>query len=395
MSAHIFSGKEISPPIDIFLRQAEAYIQSDNWEKAIASCKRVLKLNQNVAEAYKLMGDAFHGMRQIAEALGCYGEALLIQPEYPDVYVHLGALYGSLNNWEQAAIYYQTATELEPGCVEAHRQLAKVWEKLDKPQDYVDTIYQSLSLSPETFTADEHSEMGQLLLIQEQEYEAMACFERAIELEPDHPEARKHLDELLEKKKNGTLIAPSGERTAPPLGPDSADPEVLEKERVESIEALVILARSYIQNGDVDKAIPYYEKAFSLDCQNVRLYQEIIEILGQAGQDEKIVDIQYQALISNLEGVPAETYIQLGDRFLQKEQLVKAVECYRCGVRAHPDSIELAQKLIYGLKAIGQLQEAAQEYFSLAQVLQQQQRTREAIELLQNALMWLNLEINQ
>ena len=403
MSAQLFMSNGMPAPIDIFLRQAEAYIQSGHWEKAIASCKRALELDQNIAETHKLMGDAFQGMGQVAESLGCYGEALLIQPDYADVYVYLGALYCSLANWEQAAAYYQTAIELDSGCIEAHRQLAQVWEKLDKPQNYVDTIYQSLSLSPETFTADEHSEMGQLLLIQEQEYEALACFERAIELDPEHVEARKYLDELREKQNRGDLSAPSFERPSLSLRgeptnstePTEADP--VEKERSDSVEALVIVARSYVHNGDVDKAIPYYEQAFGLAPQNLILYREIIGVLRQAGQDEKVADIQYQSLTANdaLEGESAETYAQLGDRFLQQGQTSKALECYRYGVQAHPDNVELARKLIQELKQAGQLKEAAQAYLSFAQSLQQQQRTREAIDLLQHAVTWLNLEMSQ
>ena len=403
MLSQLITIKEVPTPVDLFLRQAEAYLRDEAWEKAIAACERSLALDQNQANTYKVKGDIFQRMGHTAEALGCYAESLLLRPDYPDVYVSLGQLYSAIEEWEQAATYYQTATEIDPGFVDAYRYLAQVWDHLDQPTDYMDTLYQSLSLSPETFTADEHCEMGQLLLGQGQEYEAIACFERAIELDADHAEAQANLQPLWEKQEKGELVAPNVEEHYPLLLSEDADPS--EEERADAIEALVVLARSYIEHGNVEKAIAYYEHAFRLDSQNLTLYQEIMAALFNVTIDgkaqitdkiaDKIADIQYQAIRATLTGVSAHTCAELGDRLLHQGNSSEAIECYRQAIQVEPDNIELFKKLIHSLKITGLLKDAAQAYLELAQVLKGKHHHRDAIALLHNALAWLRLEIHQ
>ncbi|NET09338.1 MAG: tetratricopeptide repeat protein, partial [Symploca sp. SIO2B6] len=287
---------------------------------------------------------------------------------------------------------YQTAIELHLGLVSAYRYLAKAWEQLEQPANHVDSIYQTLSLSPETFTADEHCEMGQWLLEQCQEQEAMECFQRAVALEPDHQEAQQNLKPLLKKQKNGEFAEAA---TSEPGSSSVLQwPTQSIADREESVEALAILARSYRQMGNVDKAIAYYEDALDLDPRNIDLYQELGDLLIQAGLYQQALDLQYRLLQANGDQLSADYCTLLGDQFSAQQQPAKSIDCYRHAIQLDPQAILAHQKLIHVLKMEGQLRAVAKSYLTLAQVLNSQENARAAINVLEDGVDWLHQQFS-
>ena len=199
--------------VRLLLDQAKGYVSESRWDKAIATCKKVVALDPQEAEAHRLMGEVFQGMEQPYEAMGCYAQALALQPESAAIYTNLGRLYHERQEWEQAISYYQqaidwastsstseaiaTANRAKAGLTVAQIQYQR---QTNTNHHQVDAIYQSLSLSPETFTAEEHCEMGQLLLQQEDRENAMECFYRAVECQSSCVPAHTQLAELLEER---------------------------------------------------------------------------------------------------------------------------------------------------------------------------------------------------
>lgn len=333
--------------VSLFLDQAKGYASQSQWDKAIAVCHKVMALDPKQAEAHRLIGNALYAMKHPYEAMGYYADALVLHPQSIALYTDLGHLYQDLQQWEQAITYYQTAIDLastssttddiattkaaQAGLIAA--QIAGK-RQTHKKQHQVDTIYHSLSLSPETFTAEEHSEMGELLLQQGDGDNALECFHRAIECQPSCVAAHLQLAALLEERQQwkaamfhykqasdrpqqilqleqgtSTPLSPSQTQrhhhsapkssapsalspntaTSPsgikPLGPPSSPTVTAHRDSsdplVASIQSFVALARSYEEHGDLEKAIAHYRNALSLDPKNPDLHRELTLVLGQ------------------------------------------------------------------------------------------------------------------
>ena len=189
----------ISEAIKVFLGQAESYIQQKAWAKAIASCQEALDIDPNVANAYKLMGNAFQHMGQLTEAMGYYAKAIVIQPDLPEAYANLGTIYAKQKQWEEAAAYYQKAIHYNPSFTAAYRHLAKVYEKLERHQDRFHYLYSAITLAPEEATVAELWDVGQALSECKHTQEAIACFKKLLELDPNHRQANQALADLLEE----------------------------------------------------------------------------------------------------------------------------------------------------------------------------------------------------
>ena len=337
--------------VSLFLDQAKGYASQAQWDKAIAVCRKVMALDPKQAEAHRLMGNALNAMDQPYEAMGYYADALVLHPQSIAVYTNLGHLYHDLQQWGQAIVYYQTAIELAAAAstpddlaaakaAQAGLIATQIAHKrqTNQTQHQVDVIYHSLSLSPETFTAQEHCEMGHLLLQQGDGDNALECFRRAIDCQPSYVAAHFQLAALLEERqqwqeamfhykqasdrpqqalqpeqgtrtplnprhpqrhhhsapKLSTLTPPSPNTAIrssdiPPLSPaplptltahqDSSEP--LFDPLVASIQSFVALARSYEEHGDLEKAITHYRNALSLDPKNQDIHQELTLVLAQ------------------------------------------------------------------------------------------------------------------
>lgn len=199
--------------VSLFLDQAKGYSRQSKWDEAIEICRKVLVIDPHQIAAHRLMGTICRAKEQPYVAIGHYANALTLQPQSAEIYSDLGALYQDLEEWERAIDYYQKAIDLasaastseaiaaskvaQAGLIESQIQHQR--QPKEAPHS-VDSVYHSLTLSPETFTAQEHCEMAYLLLQQGDGDNAMECFRRAIQCRPSHGEAHLQLASLLEER---------------------------------------------------------------------------------------------------------------------------------------------------------------------------------------------------
>ena len=209
----IMASESGATVVNLFLDQARGYVHQKLWDKAIAACEKAIALDPQRGEAHRLMGKTLHAMGKPFDSMGYYADALALQPQSAEIYTDLGDLYSYSQEWEQAARYYQKAVELasesstlapstvltaaQKGLISAQSQLRR---QAGQRTQKVDEIYHSLSLSPETFTAEEHCEMGHWLVQQGDREAAAECFHRAIDGQPTCVEAHLQLGLLLEQR---------------------------------------------------------------------------------------------------------------------------------------------------------------------------------------------------
>ena len=87
---------------EVYLQQALAYGEQQKWPEVIEACQHAVERIPNLAEGYKVWGNALQEMGQIPESMGLYAKAIEIQPDLAEVYANLGSLYAQQKKWQKS-----------------------------------------------------------------------------------------------------------------------------------------------------------------------------------------------------------------------------------------------------------------------------------------------------
>ena len=129
----------------VYLQKALDHIEKQEWEQSALACKQATKILPNLAEAYKIWGNALQRMGNTAEAMTCYAKAVEIKPNLAEVYAGLGDIYIQQDKLQQAVNHYQKAIIIRPSA-KVYRSLAEVWEKLGNLEQAQSNIAKALEL---------------------------------------------------------------------------------------------------------------------------------------------------------------------------------------------------------------------------------------------------------
>ena len=118
----------------LYMQQALEHCDRQQWEQAAIACENATQIAPDMAEAYKVWGNALQRMGQTAEAMDCYARAVEIQPDLAEVYAGIGSLYAQQQQWQYAIEYYQKAIIIRPSFAQAYRNLAEIWHLIGEPE---------------------------------------------------------------------------------------------------------------------------------------------------------------------------------------------------------------------------------------------------------------------
>ncbi|MEG5066020.1 tetratricopeptide repeat protein [Microcoleus sp. B3-A4] len=185
---------------DDSIQRAESYYAQKQFEPAIAECKRAIEIKPDAVAAYKLWGKILQVQGNTEAAIECYKKAVQINSNEADIYVNLGTLYAMGKQLSPAIACYQRAIAIQPNLAPAYRNLARVWRQQGKQEEANECWYEAYSLEPEKVSPDQHFKLGNLLFKQGQITYAIACYRRAMELNPNLTAAYQNLAIALKKQ---------------------------------------------------------------------------------------------------------------------------------------------------------------------------------------------------
>ncbi|HZE21737.1 MAG TPA: tetratricopeptide repeat protein, partial [Desulfobaccales bacterium] len=120
-----------------------------------------------------------------AEALDHFRQALALDPpahEIPNIYVHLGICHKDLGDFQEAALAFTQALELDPDLKEAHHFLGFCSFKLEEYQRAVECFERVIELDPGS--AIDYANLGINLQRLGLNKEAAFVLKQALELDP-------------------------------------------------------------------------------------------------------------------------------------------------------------------------------------------------------------------
>jgi Flp pilus assembly protein TadD len=164
-------------------RPAEAVAE---YEKALAADPEHAKSHNNLALALVELG-------RLDEAVRQFKKSLEIEPR-AEIYSDLGFTMARLGKPQEARADYQKALELDPNCASAHVNLAVGLVQEGKLEEAESHYRQALAARP---TAETHNGLGYVLARQGRAEEAVAEFQKAIDVDAKFTPAYNNLAEAL------------------------------------------------------------------------------------------------------------------------------------------------------------------------------------------------------
>ena len=294
---------------------------------------------------------------------------------YTIVLMTLGGL-----TWKQSALYadgetlYKAVIDKNTDCWMAYNNLGVLLQKT-RPADEAIAYYQkALQINPNY--AEAYNNLGNALSQIGRTDEGITYLQKALEINPNYAEAHSNLGILLEK--SGRIHeAIDHYRKALEIKPGIA-------------EAYNNLGNSLSQIGQTDEAIIYYKKALAINPDYIETHNNLGALLEKTGQIEEAIShyekvlninpnywqsnynlgkllmktgrsneaiIHYQKALQTNPNY-ADAHNNLGNAFLQTGQVDEAIAHYQRALEINPNKINTLQNLASTFEQKGQLPDA-------------------------------------
>ncbi len=193
-------SQRVANPLNDLLDEAQRDIDNKNFEAAIVPLQKVIADQPGFAYAHFQLAYVYTALKKTDEARAEYGRTIAIDPKMSEAYLNLGMML--LDKQEDAAAIapLRKAVELLPAQSRPRYLLAVAQDRSGDRAGAAESFEALLHLDPNDITAIDYLGWGALRKGKPEEAEAK--FRRALEVQPDGPEARRGLAQSLDAQKN-------------------------------------------------------------------------------------------------------------------------------------------------------------------------------------------------
>lgn len=401
-----------------FMQKALNCCDTEEWSEVADACQQATRIMPDMAEAYKIWGNALQRMNRTAEAMECYGKAVEIQPDLAKVYTGIAKLYAKERKWQQAIEYYQKAIIIKPDFADAYRSLAHVWEQSgdveksqvcsnraaqleataalrdpveDKVEEPTPRTIVTSARTDETIDSSitNYRKLGHDSEKQNLWHEAAVYYRKALELNLTQTQntnllSSQQLDkttQLARIKKIQQLIK-SKER--PPIAPveDTANSSAKitrsqsdgsldktikyyqKKARLQpnSTQIQLDLGNLYEKKKEWHNAIACYTKAIRIEPTQAQAHLKLARSFSKIGDRINYLEHIYLAYNINPDLGSADDHFLLGETLLKEGSRNRAIFCYEQAIKLQPHFTEAHEGLGRVLEETGKYDKALDCY---------------------------------
>ncbi len=265
--------------------------QAGREAEAIEEFRVALQQNPDFGPAHHNLGKSLHEAGNFDEAIDHYEAALRIDGS-GQLHADLGAALEAVGRTAEATEHYEIALKLDPSDVDAHLNVGRSYFARQQPEEAIRHYREALRLQPRDVRV--HTVLGTALASLGNHEEALAEYQLALQIDPDYEPAQRNM--------GSTLVAQGR--------PDEALAHfrAMVERRPTDFTARRLLALTLTSQGRTGDAVAEH--------------RAIIATAGTASP------------------AAAVAHRDLGDLFLDDENLPGAIDEYRQAVAARPDDPE-------------------------------------------------------
>jgi tetratricopeptide (TPR) repeat protein len=371
----------------VYFQKALEHLERQEWEQSALACKQATQIMPDMAEAYKIWGNALQRMGKTGEAMTCYAKAVEIKPNLAEVYGGIADIYAQQSKWQQAIKHYQKAIIIKPSA-EIYRKLAAIWRKLDEPEKVDFNLYQATELElSENSTGKKPLDLELPEIDHSNVEDAVAAYCRAakqLEQNNQWQQAAKYYRQAVDLSMS-RLALPAAK--SPQNPPEQVQPPLAEPQGRASLSQL-------------DKAIERYHKQAKLQPNSPKIYTDLGNLYARKNSLPEAIACYRRAIrlnrkYPNAHLSLARTLLKSGkpEEFVKEMQLALALQP---NIGTAMDRFHLADALVeqhQEQQAIGFYYKAvvleptfSASYHRLSDILSQQGKHEEAIEFLEQGI---------
>jgi tetratricopeptide (TPR) repeat protein len=185
LGGHMTWAQPGNPEAQMKFQQATQSLSRNENAKALQEFQAALKINPNLAGAWRGMGVALGRLGRWADAAQAQARATALAPNYAPGWVMRGWAEHRSGNSALGARWLNHALTLDPNNIAAHNALGVVYLFLDQPKKAEASTRRAIQLDPQNGTA--YYNLGLSLDRQGRYAEAIAAQTQAQKWEPRNP----------------------------------------------------------------------------------------------------------------------------------------------------------------------------------------------------------------
>ncbi|MBR8827305.1 MAG: tetratricopeptide repeat protein [Gomphosphaeria aponina SAG 52.96 = DSM 107014] len=385
--------------VEVYANLGSLHAKQGQWQEAVEYYQTALKYDPKFVGAYRNLEKVWTKLGEKEKAAECRKQLLVLEPKEGtgEEFYHLGEKMWQEGKGKEAIEYYQKAIELKPDSGEAYQKIGEILEQQGAWEEAANYYRQAMIMAGK----------NQSLLVQEgnqgvtgggvAEGIRKAGVSQSITKRGGEAEKTKEIvrpgvtKEQQSAEDLVNLGNMHGERGQ--WGEAIACYQKAIMINPKFAAAFRNLARVLTHTGQTEKAADYWYQALSLEPNWAKAEEHLNlgKTLEKQGKLEQALNCYRRAI--QLEPSLAEAYLQLGELLAKQGKEGAAVSCWRQGLVESPASPELNYRVALALTAQKQWEEAIsyyektialqpnywEAYHNLGNALQEQQRWREAV----------------
>lgn len=184
---------------EVQLKLGEITYYNHDYDRAMAHLTKVTEKDANNRTALFMKGFIYKEKGDTANAVQLFRRVCDKFPDYAPAFEELGVLFATQDN-PMAIEYLNTALQLEPSNTNAMYALALFYQNRQEMENAEVLYHQILDLNPAS--ADAWHNLGFIEMTYYTDFQkAVEYFDKALEANPDHPQALANRQLALEAKK--------------------------------------------------------------------------------------------------------------------------------------------------------------------------------------------------